>query len=277
MLHAYIDDSGNNENQGPYFVLGAVIASLTAWDDFVVDWQHALDLDPPIACFKASEARRLRGSFDERKGWTPELRDQRLDKFLTAIESHVEYRIIGVASFENFSSTIRDVPYFGRHLSIDHPFVWLASRLTTEIAAYVAAEHPGDKCLITFDESQGFDRLFDGSWNTHRQIFIESGLGDVIPNKPQFASDDDILPLQAADLVAYYSRHRGTGNTDCNDVIDRLNNVRGDVVRFSAEEMVHNADQLSLKTAMAQTLNPGLKLTPYSKKGASRNRKRSRS
>jgi hypothetical protein len=88
-MQAFVDDSGG-KGQTSVFVLAGAFGPSEKWAEFSDEWQGVLDIDPPLAYFKAREAAGLTGQFLR---WGPEARDERLALLVRTIDRHGFRRI----------------------------------------------------------------------------------------------------------------------------------------------------------------------------------------
>lgn len=195
ILRAYIDDS--DLNQAPVSVLAGWIGPAATWAAFADAWKEALEMKPFLQYFKMNEAMSLSGQFF---GWTEESRDFRLRYLINLIQ---EYKLIGVGTVVPHAE-YREV-FFGRtDKSFDMPyhlmFHSLMSGIVTEFSKYGLQQVD-----FVFDEQPGQMERMAVEWSKFKNAAppqFKSLLGDP----PAFRNDETTLPLQAADMYAWYVR-----------------------------------------------------------------------
>lgn len=197
MLFAYIDDSGT-DRQGPAVTLAGWAASEEKWRAFSDAWQAVLDMDAPtkLAYFKMSEANSLKFEF---KGWTEEQRNERVARLLTVIQEHVLYGMYGLIYWDDF----REVQKLYPQLFI-HEYSLLFSSVIAE-GAY-RAQSLGEKIEFIFDEQGTIGDNSAEAFDLARRFIIDKQFSDVMCGKPIHRCDKEVLPLQAADLLAWHIR-----------------------------------------------------------------------
>ena len=206
MLQAYFDDSRMDpgEQSEGAFVLAGYIAEAAQWAAFADAWQAVLDLPsprglPPIGALKTKDAFQLRNRKSRFFGWTEAERDERLLRFAKVANSHAIRSIqclIPTKDFKQILGVIEPVrPY------------WLAFHsLIGALAKFAAERGPEEQVEIYFD-IQG-DESEDRLRASFRQVIaqIRPDLAKRIAGEPCFKDDEVVLPLQAADLIAWHMR-----------------------------------------------------------------------
>lgn len=205
VLQAFIDDSGSAPNQG-ICVLGGFIAPAERWAQFADEWDAELKRAPGADYFKLFEADKLEGQFARSKGWTEELRDERIAALCRLIYHNSIMRVHAAIRHEDFEKHLRTLPSFGhRRLASDHPYLTVYSRLLAVVSAVAPLFGVEEKCDFYFDEQGTFAKEALGQWNNFERInakYAEQHGSALISTMPRFVSDKDFVPLQAADLYA---------------------------------------------------------------------------
>jgi hypothetical protein len=197
VLKAYFDDS--NMGQGPVAVLGGWVAPPATWTAFRRDWDDVLRMKPRIGYFKWYEARGLSGQFN---GISPAMRDEKLGLLVDVLATHDPLGIVSVISndlhrqvFGSNPDKIMRGPYFLSFYSV-----------VAQAVQYVHASAPTEQVEFTFDIQPGqMDAAF-ASWQRMRDV-APLGMNAIIGNV-SFNNDVDVLPLQAADLTAGFTREQ---------------------------------------------------------------------
>jgi len=197
-LTAYLDDSKG----GDIFVLAGYLARAEEWEpEFAYRWQGVLDNAPhPLAEFKAGDCRHGTGEF--RKNWTKEQRHSLTKRCVDLLVSRpviaVGFGVVGSAvrdsgPFQDVNPrSVRD-PFAGIHYAAFSGFLCLLLRLAEEV-------YEVDKIRIVCDKQPGLEcylrRVFELTMAYRPEL--ERRIGS-----PLFEHSDEVLPLQAADLIAH--------------------------------------------------------------------------
>lgn len=197
MPKAYIDDSGKH-GHSPIFVLSGWAAPVETWIPFSVDWQTALDINPPLKYFRAYEAAHCIEQFAH---FSKERRDQRVRILCDVLDKHLPVQISCVVVLSDFDRLIKTTtlpewahnPYYLAFLAI---------------LTFFARDQKG----LGFTEPMDF--VFDNQAEKKKirewwDEFIEYAPADIKPfigNEPNFLDDRSVKPLQAADMMAWQWR-----------------------------------------------------------------------
>jgi hypothetical protein len=193
MAFAFIDDSGSG-GDSPYYVLAGYAASESTWMVFDEDWRRVLALTPPMKYFKMSEAESLKGQF---LGFGADERNARLALFIDVILRHQLMECSIAVLDEDFREAFYPLlpsshssPYYIAFIAVVSSFSgryhWLGSE---EVVDFI------------FDEQEGFETKAYRLYNRLETWFPNRRFGGV-----RFANDKVVLPLQAADLIAWQIR-----------------------------------------------------------------------
>jgi hypothetical protein len=203
MLQAYIDDSGW-DGQSPVFVLAGYVAKQEQWEAFALEWQKALDHPEPapIAVLKTNQIYRNNVPNTMFHGWTNEQRDERLKLLIRAISNHVLHGIVSVIPIEPYQRLMKgkfnpdalDQPYFLSFFGVLVRLLKLSHTLKL-----------GDKLDLIFDE-QAIDKAMLTAQFEKCMAVAPPRLRELCAGMPKFKSDEEALPLQAADLLAWHAR-----------------------------------------------------------------------
>jgi hypothetical protein len=191
-MQAYVDDS----TEPPVFVLAGFVARAEQWAEFTVRWRDALAKPPRLQYFKMKEANACQGQFT---GWSVADRDARLADLVGIIKDHALVGISSIVRHTDYSEILRkriakplDSPYWLMYYSI--------VRLVFE---WELASGKAEKVDFIFDEqlhqSEQVQEKFD--------IFYELSpphIKELFGERPAHRDDKMILPLQAADMLAWH-------------------------------------------------------------------------
>ncbi|RVU08274.1 hypothetical protein EOS93_24770 [Rhizobium sp. RMa-01] len=195
VLKMYVDDSGLFHE--PVSCLGGWIADAETWRRFNEDWKKELQIEPRLDYFKLREAKAGRGQFSR---ISIEEKDQRIKRFMQIIADHrLIYGTILISP-----KVFRD-----RYLQAGHqpPSIYLALlyMLVTETLSYTASKGKIDPIEFVFDEQGGQMRQILEAWTEFRSC-CPPEVSNRIPESPVFVTDQEALPLQAADALVWYQR-----------------------------------------------------------------------
>ena len=199
MLTAFFDDSGT-DGSGPFCVIAGYISDVERWKAFSDAWAGELQADPRISHLKMTEANNRRGPF---WGWDIVARDRKIERLAEIIS---QYAIGGLASIVSHKAYLREAKGFLPD-TIDNPYWLCFQRVILESARIYGHECAGGKINFVFDtQGEGYERraaLIHSGWEKAQSTAYQPLVGSIT-----FASDLDILPLQAADLLAWHIRRR---------------------------------------------------------------------
>jgi hypothetical protein len=199
-LQAFIDDSG--VGQPPVSVLSGFLAPAEKWAAFSAEWQEVLDMRPSIAYLKMSEAEACAGEFAH---WSAERRDERIALFFSLIERHASVAATCAVPHDMYEKVFRGrVPK--EHHFIEHPYFILFYGIVHSIAHHFQREGRNEPIDFIFDtQTEQMKRIFQ-TWDG-MQKFSAPAIRPLVANPPIFRNDKTTLPLQAADLHAWWT-HR---------------------------------------------------------------------
>lgn len=203
----YFDASGSDETVA--FVVGGCVATESIWVPFSEDWKEVLD-EAGVDCFHMREFAHSTGRFSQWKG-----QEDRRHKFISALIKTINR--YGVMSF-TCGVLVEDYEVVNREYPLRELFG----------SPYALC---GESCLAFMEEwinnnpvRQWPEMIFDQG-DRHRgelmQVFELWGL-----DAPMFKDKSDLVPLQAADLVAWENlkvyRTIAEGSTDLRESIRQL-------------------------------------------------------
>jgi len=178
---AYIDDSLETDK---VLILAGYIACAKEWDAFSVKWKTRLG-ELRLAEFKMVQ--RVH-SYPEMNGY-----------LYKAIEEHVHCLLCIAAPIEPLKSACKTV---GLPYSNDLPYHMASKALTDTLAQMYR-----DPVDFTFDEQDQISKTVCETWPTYLKNadpFIRENMGQL----PMFGKSVMLMPLQAADMAAYWYRRR---------------------------------------------------------------------
>lgn len=196
VIVAHIDDSGSNGKDTPVMVLAGYLARAESWQTFSEKWKAALNGPPKIERFHAVEAYRLQDNF---KHISKEYRDDLIASLSEIIAEHAPTGIASVLHWDHF-----------RHFKsgFTHPLdayrvmffrtIWSVLELTNK-------SFPGEQVEIVFDD-QGTLGTQAASLHDWAALSLSKKMRGILAGRPVHRSSKYVLPLQAADLLAWNVR-----------------------------------------------------------------------
>jgi Protein of unknown function (DUF3800) len=200
VFQLYVDDSSDNSRM---LILAGYIATAENWAKFSDEWQEILDMRRPypLKAYHAAE----RGNSDEER--------EREIFLFRVIERYVQG---GVA----FGIPTAKLKYFGDLYGLSK---WDRNPYNLALSGFSAILDGALKVLkkpidLIFDERKEASHVIEGY-----SIFtghLRPDLKKWLRSPPSFKSDEDVLPLQAADMLAYYAlqNFRRTGQVTADGV-----------------------------------------------------------
>jgi len=189
MLQAYVDDSANTDP--PIFVLAGCAATVDQWSTFSEQWDHALR-GMHLKAFKMSEANQ----------WSFERKQLILPYLYRVICNNVKFGfhvIVDPVALKKELSGLFDI-------NVSTPYYFCFFRTLIKILS--RDELPGgeDKIEFIFDEQRGEEKYIRQAWDDFFDCAPIKAKQRLIA-QPQFRTDDELLPLQAADFRSWWTRH----------------------------------------------------------------------
>jgi hypothetical protein len=199
MLIAHIDDSGT-EGRGYVAVLAGFITTVEAWQRFSDSWRNALDKKPKLKYLRMVEARRRKDQFN---GFSEAQRDARMQEFYSVIEDAKPIGIASMIRWEDFKEFSR---WFESPVSV---YSVLYNNIMFNVLNVVRKRFRDQKVEIVFDD-QGVTGTKAASINDWATLSLSSKYRNVLSGRPVHRSDKDVMPLQAADVLAWHLRRATT-------------------------------------------------------------------
>lgn len=197
MLQAYIDDSQGKSGGRP-LVLAAYVHSAEEWIAFSDAWDAALREDPAIGYFKMVEAQNLRGEF---KGWSHGKRTKKLLRLAEVIGEFGPLSLDCRLSVSSHKTLLKPHAPYG----LASPYYPLVFALVCGVA----------RACYAYGAHVPIDFIFDKQDNVSKQVLLfwdytidqqPKEWAKLINPSPIFRDDKEILPLQAADMLAWHTR-----------------------------------------------------------------------
>jgi Protein of unknown function (DUF3800) len=214
-LQAYMDDSGNTPHGGAShqdrFVLAGFVATAAKWEIFSNQWVEVLNRAPKIEYFKMNALEDGNAPFVTEFGMTVarEFRLQKMNELTEVILNLEPLPVVVSLKWEEYECIARG----NVHPKIDSPYAVLfyqAMRYVHEFEIIVNRLYPERNfgflpVDFIFDE-QGQIGLQALQWYARLADVVPEPYKTMIGNTPVFRNDRDMVPLQAADMLAWHIR-----------------------------------------------------------------------
>ncbi|MGA6974719.1 MAG: DUF3800 domain-containing protein [Candidatus Binatus sp.] len=199
MIQVCIDDSRTEPEQGPDFILAGYFATVEQWADFSDDWRAWCRTKPAIQYLKGKHAYRREKEF---KGWSLEDRDEKLLGFASLISKHQLTAVKAKINHEKFAENFDFIQIAGRSVLEEPPYT-AASAVQAAVLGRILQSGAQDKVQFIFDVNVVTRQELESGYRSIRAKFPPVAV-DLIAHEPKFEDDKEFVPLQAADLFAYY-------------------------------------------------------------------------
>lgn len=201
-IQVYVDESGTGGvPQSDSIVLAGLIGEAAEWVHFSDEWRGCLDAAPSVALLKMRNAAKLRGEF---AGWSKDSRDRKVRDLARIIARHKVRFIYNRTDLSGFVGTI--AAHTGRPLN--DPYFFPFHIMIMSVCYDLLERGQRERFEIIFDESK-ISGLRAKGWYPVIKDFMEPHEQAIMPVEPIFKTDDESMPLQAADMYAWLFR-RGT-------------------------------------------------------------------
>ena len=196
VLHAYIDESegGVAPGEPSSFVFGGYLASAEKWAAFSDEWQQTLDMRPVMKSlhFKEVHARR----------WEDPAFADRLCRFYRIIEDTVSMSFYCSINLDDLDKAARLFPVPILDLN---PYRIGFARLIYQVAKHLPDFNLVGPVEFIFDKHSN-ENAIRAEWE---KIRVKLGsVASSVSDQLAFRSDDEVLPLQAADMLAWWCRRK---------------------------------------------------------------------
>ena len=198
VLQAYFDES---QTDGDLFVLAGYVSTTERWAAFADEWQELLDHDS-VYYRKLEYFHMLEMQSDgdrERCQWFYNV----IEKYaLVAVSYTVSLKVLRHEAERIFGGRDPDV-----RRKMSNPWQFAAAGLLATIVSNLERlELPKEPIDFVFDESVYKNAVIE-SWDTFKAAAPSPELATLTGSTPVFRNDREYLPLQAADLLAWWVRH----------------------------------------------------------------------
>jgi hypothetical protein len=234
---AYFDASGSM-GDSPVFVMAGYIGRSADWERFTPEWQAGLETPKAIDYFKMSEAWARRGEFH---GWHTEDRDSRLKLLAPIVNRHAIASVISVVPINSWKRH-----FVGRldNSYHDRPYYFAFHGIISNAVKYLHAKSIKEKIDCIFDSEGGepIAEIIDG-FSRYAEM-APNHLKEYIGDPPVFRDEKEILPLQAADMLAWHIRRIFAKQAIGNEAINALTPIAEEVFNIEQAQTVWTDEQL---------------------------------
>jgi Protein of unknown function (DUF3800) len=206
MLQVYVDDSASDDGD-QRLLLAGYINTADKWIRFSDAWQEELDHSPRIRYLKMAEANNLGGEF---RGWKPEDRDEKLKGLARVIRHFAPASIHSSISRREFKTIVSPVAPYGFNRPYFYCFQAIIVPLANSMLEFGLPKVPVD---FIFDEQEEVGeeaRFFYRIIRDSQPAAVRS----ILSRDPIFRDDKQVLPLQAADMLAWHVRRNHISKPD---------------------------------------------------------------
>ena len=205
-IQGYVDESGL-DGRSQWLVFSALLATVEDWMAFSSRWKSILDEHPRLAYFKMNEAVGFTGEFYR---WSEANRNQKLIRLAGTFRVG-KYGFIENTVTADLRAIERDLLPISQK-PVSEPYFWPFQLTIKSACLSILATSPDYDIPMEFffDEHVIFGPRAK-AWYPVVRAMAEPNLRALMPVEPLFRDDKSTMPLQAADLTAWMSRHDRTG------------------------------------------------------------------
>jgi hypothetical protein len=207
-VQAYVDDSGGKGHRR-YFVLAGLVAHSDHWARFLDQWQACLEEKPKLKSFKMREAAGCTGQW---RGFSETARDRRLLQFAKIINEWAKCVTVSVIDLDAHAETWA----LENEKPLDDPYFFPFHNTINAVCFELWDLSWQERFEIIFDENVIFGPRAKAWFPVVRDAMRrrEPDAYQIMPIEPIFRSDDEFLPIQACDLMAWCNRQMATDIQD---------------------------------------------------------------
>jgi hypothetical protein len=215
LLNAFVDDSGSDK-QGPAYLLTGYSSDFDSWADFSRDWKASLAAYPAIGYFKMREAESQKGQFD---GWEREAIIVKIHALIPIINRYAKHRIECIFWQEHYDTAMKwflseirkqlsPLDFRTIQKTFEDPYFLAFCLIMTDYAQRLQKEGSDEIVEFTFDTQGAVGKKAVEWWLRLNEIFPTVYYQKHLPAEPIHRDEKVVLPIQAADLLAWQTRRR---------------------------------------------------------------------
>jgi len=221
LLQAYADDSASEVGDKRLFIAG-YLNRADRWTHFCDAWNKELSAAPDIQYLKMAEANHLSGQFT---GWTIKARQEKLLGFVRVIQHFKPQSFEFSVSRDHYFKLVK--PNAPRGISNPHfPCVLSVVMGLAQFCAENKHPTPVEFIFDKQDEVEAEFRLFF----SHMIKDLPVKARRLISGAPRFECDREIVPLQAADMLAWHLRRHHEGHAKEEPLLGLMTTREGHLV-----------------------------------------------
>lgn len=200
----FVDESGG-KGQGRHMCLLGLMADSAAWAEFSDRWRAALDEPPAIKAMHMVEAIALKDAF---RRWAPDDRDAKIRRMISALNQTPTiglFSLFDQDAWWRMQLPLRNNKVRSRRDKLNRvgrdPYFLGFSSMIVALAVYLQASGQKERVELIFDENRvsGYRAR---EWYPALRELLTPEEQAIMPIDVLFRSDDEFVPLQAADLLA---------------------------------------------------------------------------
>lgn len=196
-MQAFVDESGG-KGHTRIFTMAAWMAPASQWERFNRQWRDCLAGSRPVDYLKMREAAALSGEF---RSFSPRERDSKLRRLARVIRENASAAIACSTDLHAFDDTIATV---GKPFS--DPYFWPYHTIMMAMCLDLVERGYEQRMEVIFDDHVIFGQRARAWYPLVRCLMSDPAEEVVMPEEPRFCSDEDALPLQASDMLAWLIR-----------------------------------------------------------------------
>lgn len=193
-----VDDSGG-PGQGPVQVMVGLIGRAEEWAAFSDRWAECLGETPTVTAFKMRDAAKFQGEFN---GFTRAQRDEKIRKLGTIINDFAFQVIHVTLDMSGFEEAFR---HFTGGRPLTKPYFYAFHIMILAVCYDLLESGERERFEIVFDEHLSLGPKVK-RWYPLVRSYMEPDAQAILPVDPTFKNDSAFVPLQAADMMAWFCR-----------------------------------------------------------------------
>jgi hypothetical protein len=197
MFKAYFDDSSSDEESKTLLLAGCV-QRYSVWANFSMGWEAVLAAEPSIKYFHMREARKLEGQFAR---WKTKDANAKIRRLAEVAAGYRPWTITAWISRKEHNAILRPIAPF----LLQQPYFSLFYTVILQLAHW----HHDDGVTLPVDyvfDDQGAVGMEAVLWYRQIKKWQKPEIAALMGNVPKFENDKLVLPLQAADMLAWHIR-----------------------------------------------------------------------
>ncbi len=246
VLTLYVDDSGKSD-QSPVQVLAGYLSTDERWAVFSKEWTALLD-EAGLDAFRMADAWRLARRY---RSNGPLARDSLIVRAVECIKRHAQMAFVSSLPFSGFQEYL-DLKGDHAH-PLGRPYFVGFYSLLWQVYKHAHLYRADQRIEIVLDEQGGESQRYVLSAMSEFRRLASEKLSHLDIPTPRFKRDQDVPPLQAADMLAWLVRRDALNASKGVDRSKRVENlILGEALSMPYEMLIF--DQKRLEVASNQML-----------------------